>query len=326
MIRRNSLAIFMASVLLIFMLVSCTAITTAGGDFDPVAAPYSYSFTEIDDSTLTLRLFVGSKDSRFTNPDNYSRLEIVSGGESFGAEISGPIGNEGSPGQINKRDIYMVTLPLTLGGGSGFEISDAYVNIRWRNGETDEIYIGDISFVLADSPLPQNDEVTFCALNPIGRIGDRDSYSLYAIALRINVSKDVLLKKVDLGLSKYGIDSNKILCFDQESDIRRVDGAITNKSIFDDYPSHFSLRTTNATSYDVGELLLTNGDNLLILPLVSSADNYNTIVSTGARLTYSIDGVEKSCLVRQKKMFDEFGWKINTIKELNKDAGNRNTD
>lgn len=321
MIRRNSLILFMVAIVTVFTLVSCSA-TTKGGDFDPIAVPYSYSFTEIDENTLTLRLFVGSKDSKFTNPDNYSRLELVSGNDRLEVRLSGEIFLDNSLGKINKRDIYMVDLPLILGVGAGFEMSDAYLAIQWRNGETEELYLGDISFVLVDDTPIQDAEITFCVVNPIGHIGERDCYSLPALELRVAVSRDILLTKVDLALSKYGIDQNKILVFNQEADIQKIEDSIGNKSIFVDYPSHFSLATTNAPSYDIGELLLTEGDNLVILPLVSSVSNYNTIIETGAKLTYTVDGIEKNHLVPQKLLFNEFFWTVDAVKELAERVGN----
>lgn len=312
----------MVAIVTVFTLVSCSA-TTKGGDFDPIAVPYSYSFTEIDENTLTLSLFVGRKDSKFSNPDNYSSMEIVSDKNTIQAQISGNIIYDDVPlGQISNRDIYLVTLPLTLGVGAGFELSDAYLAIQWRNGETDNLYIGDISFALADDTPSQSDEITFCALNPIGRMGEKDTYTMPAFELRIDVSRDICLKEVDFGLSKYGIDKNNVLVFNQDADIQRVDEALINKSIFEDYPCHFTLATNEAPSYSVDDLLLTKGSNLLILPLVSSVTNYNTIVKTGVKLAYTVEGVEKGFLVSQKLHFEEILWKIDVVKDLSNDVRN----
>ena len=291
--------------------------TERSQNFSPIVIPYSYSFTDQHDGKgeINIKCFIDKADGKYSNKQNYASMEIVSGEQRFRADWADEIQIQiESPLKWHGIELYSFLLPISFFLSSGVEMPDAYLEIKWINGTTDQLYLGDISFKLVNLSGSYDSPITSAWLNPVGRIGSNDVYELAALCLELDSTTEIVLTDIDLGLSRYGIDFQNIHYY-HDQDIQIIRQKLDQKTIFDDYDICLKNVTSDKITTKTGNLTIPAGKSLIILPLTTSTKGLS-VNETGLILTFMADDQFFNAVISQKKLFDQVSFSESALEHL----------
>lgn len=292
-----------------------------------IIIPYSYSLTEqsAGQCKLAVECFLSDPSGKYSDKQNYAAIAIVSGEQNLPASWFGDL-QIAAESTVSWRGtaFYLCTLPLLFCQPKGIELAGAHLQVQWNDGNEERLYLGDLSFKLAgeksadpsaqlgNSAGTAQPVIRSATISPIGRLNKHGLYELPAIGLELDLSEDILLKEIDLGLSNYGIDPAKIvLC--RGGQIESVQLSMALKTIFDEYDLSCRIVPRGQITSGTGDLLLPKGNNLLIIPITSTLADV-AIKCTGMRLAYSMNGQTGQTIISQKKLFDQASFTDTALK------------
>jgi hypothetical protein len=334
--KSKPISIFFIVLLFLILLIAITFLALnkpAHNNYMAAIMPYDYSFTsDFNDDltktmrdTFTLRLFATEKNTRFTDE---KMLKAITANLRFSNEenllLPGPeainnvLNDNSIVGYFDGKPLYTTQLELLFSAWRGSEEKNVSLVFNWDTypEQTNTLYIGTISTVLAqaDDYLKDSELFSSVLLNPCGSLADETGYQLDALLLEMTTTKDITIKKADLGLSEHGIQKEKIKVFHGAEAIERAKKIYIETKEYVGSPNEFSEKFAENNSYETGDVKLKKGDNLVVLPLTRSK-NSNRIMYAGMLLTYSVNGKEGTYLIPGRKLWVEYEYGAYRIEE-----------
>lgn len=292
MLKKRVLIALTIIVLLTGGLVYANRIPQGGNSF---AAFYPWSFavtTELSESgatiTLPLTLLEGRQNSKRTDPSLFT-ADIISPADesdfidnSFRVTITeveevGILYPKGDPIYIYN---FAVSAPLT----NNFSYMDAHLLLSYNDGSSEELYIGDLSFIFVPENVTDQHLKKLRALPVV----NMETWEMTAIIIEFWVEEELRLESFDFGLPKYGIDTERVNCL--QSSMDKLEELYFDKTLDQKFEGIYSLPKTTTREISLGEIVIKPGLNTLVIPFtfIKGAKS-SPICALGGLLHYSID-------------------------------------